>query len=92
MTHPLVNWDNFEKFCDRVGGRVQVGAKAYGNASFMRPADELVGEIEEELLDVCGWAFVLWTRLRHLRAVLPQAPEPPPPPRRSRPRRPARAG
>jgi len=24
-------------------------------------------EIEEELLDVAGWAFILWTRIRALR-------------------------
>jgi hypothetical protein len=27
----------------------------------------LVGEIEQELLDVCGWSFVLFERLRRLR-------------------------
>jgi hypothetical protein len=32
-----------------------------------RPPGELLGEInEEQLVDVCGWAFVLWCRLRDL--------------------------
>jgi len=33
------------------------------------PAD-LLSEIEEELLDVCGWSFVLWCRLHRLRVIL----------------------
>jgi hypothetical protein len=30
------------------------------------PPLELVGEIEQELLDVCAWSFVLWGRLQRL--------------------------
>jgi hypothetical protein len=60
----------FADFIGRVHGRLEAGAEQYGEASFRRPVGELAGEIEEELLDVCGWAFILWTRVRRLRGVL----------------------
>ena len=38
--------------------------------SLDRPSVELAGEIEEELLDICAWSFILWTRLRGLRRAI----------------------
>jgi hypothetical protein len=58
------------QFWLRLRERLEAGAQNYGGASFRRAPAELAGEIEQELLDVCGWAFVLWCRLRRLRAVL----------------------
>ena len=58
------------EFWLRLRERLEAGARSYGDASFRREPAELAGEIEHELLDVCGWAFVLWCRLRRLRAVL----------------------
>jgi hypothetical protein len=58
------------QFWARLRERLEAGARSYGEASFGREPAELAGEIEQELLDVCGWAFVLWCRLRHLRTVL----------------------
>ena len=35
------------------------------------PADKrLAVEVEEELMDVAAWAFILWTRVRGLRVML----------------------
>jgi hypothetical protein len=53
-----------------VRARLKAGQQSYGDASFQRSPAGLVGEIEQELLDVCGWAFVLHERLRRLRAAL----------------------
>jgi len=43
--------------------RLRVGAEVYGDKFFDRPPVELIDEIEAELLDVCGWGFILWSRL-----------------------------
>jgi len=59
--HPL-----FPDFIAAVAARLEKGREAYNDQSFSRPPGELVGEIKEELVDVCGWAFVLWCRLRDL--------------------------
>jgi len=43
-------------------------AATYGDASFTRPATELVDEAQQELEDVCGWSPLLWIRLERLKA------------------------
>ena len=58
------------EFWLRLRERLEAGARSYGDASFGREPAELAGEIEQELLDVCGWAFVLWCRLRRLAPLL----------------------
>jgi hypothetical protein len=58
--------DDVREFFSLLSRRLEVGAKVYGDHSFLRPPAELAGEIEEEILDICGWAFVLWCRLRRL--------------------------
>lgn len=52
------------EFLDRLAERLHAGRREYGDASLVREDAELIGEIEEELLDVAGWAFVLWLRVR----------------------------
>jgi len=59
--------DTFPAFMEQVRARMEKGAAAYGDASFSRPPEELSREIAEELLDVCGWSFILWTRIETLR-------------------------
>lgn len=61
---------SFDSFAAMVAERLEQGRRAYGDQSFTRPPSELASEIEEELADVCGWAFVLWCRLRRLRERL----------------------
>lgn len=60
-------FDRWPAFIERIHARLEVGRRAYGDASFERPADELLDEIEAELLDVCGWSFVLYERIERLR-------------------------
>lgn len=62
--NPIEAWSAFTR---AVAARLESGAAQYGNRSFDRPPGELAGEIEEELLDVCAWSFILWCRLRALR-------------------------
>jgi hypothetical protein len=61
----------FPEFIDKVRSRLADGQRAYGDTSFERPVDELIGEVEEELLDVCAWSFIAWTRLQRAKSRLP---------------------
>jgi NTP pyrophosphatase (non-canonical NTP hydrolase) len=60
----------FDVFAAMVAERLKAGRRAYGDASFARDPADLAGEIEEELADVAGWAFILWTRVRRLKERL----------------------
>lgn len=64
---------DWNTFTAGVESRLAAGARAYGDRSLSAPPAALAGEVEEELLDVCGWAFVLWLRLRALGSRLPAA-------------------
>jgi hypothetical protein len=65
MTDPL---DAFPAFVDAVRARLEAGRAVYGDRSFDRPTAELIGELQQEALDLAGWGFVLWTRLEALEA------------------------
>lgn len=62
--------EKFEDFAGLVQARLSAGAKEYGDRSFSRQPLELMDEIQEELLDICGWSFVLFTRLQKVRDAL----------------------
>jgi hypothetical protein len=47
--------------------RLEAGKQTYGDRSFQMHPAELSGEVEEELLDVTGWAFVLGVRMKSIR-------------------------
>lgn len=64
LADPLEDWTAFVEYAGR---RLQAGRRTYGDRSFYRPPLELVGEVEEELLDVAAWAFILWKRVHALR-------------------------
>lgn len=61
--------DAEDHFIEALRARLDAGRREYGPQSFTRSPVELRGEIEEELLDVAGWAFVLWARMRKLREI-----------------------
>lgn len=58
----------FGHFTDVLFKRLEAGEREYGDVSFQRPMGELVDEVCEELLDVCGWSFVMWCRLQERKA------------------------
>ena len=66
-TDPLEHWP---AFAARVRERLETGRAAYGDQSFDADPAVLVEEIRQELLDVCGWAFVLATRLDRMERAL----------------------
>jgi hypothetical protein len=57
------------EFFEALNAKLDRGERQYGEASFARPAPALVTELEEEALDLAGWGFILWVRLRSLRAA-----------------------
>lgn len=59
--------NDFAAFVSEVEKRLEKGAIEYGDESFDRPIEDLIGEIEQECLDLAGWGFVLWVRLRRVR-------------------------
>ena len=70
MTDPLRSWPTF---ATRVRTRLDEGRETYGDRSFDRLTPELLSEVQAELEDVAGWAFILWTRLERMRAALAAA-------------------
>jgi len=63
MTTPAL-----DAFIAELRARLEAGAREYGDRSFERDPADLLGEIEQELLDVCGWSAVMFERIRRLRA------------------------
>ena len=61
---PLASWPSFVA---EASSRLEAGRAAYGDRSFSLPPAELAREVEEELLDVAAWSFILWTRIRAIR-------------------------
>ena len=67
------HWDRFElEFKLALTNRLQKGFEEYGDGSFSRDPSVLLDELAEEALDVCGWGFILWVRLRDLHANVQQ--------------------
>lgn len=48
-----------EEFIAKVEKRLEQGAKEYGATSFDKMLCELFDEIEEEVLDIAGWALIM---------------------------------
>jgi hypothetical protein len=57
-------------FSSDVRDKLVLGADLYGDGSFSFPIDQLLKEISEELIDISGWSFILWTRIQNLRQEL----------------------
>lgn len=51
-----------EKFLAALDRRLQQGSQAYGDRSLLRPLSGLEREFDEELLDLAGWLYVIWTQ------------------------------
>ena len=61
---------HLDSFVARLRARLITGAATYGDASFTRPAPELVDEVQQELEDVAGWSLLLWIRLERLKQTV----------------------
>lgn len=63
----------FPEFVNQVRGRLERGKRDYGDASFERPLPQLIEELRQEALDLCGWSFVVWARLENLQQLAEEA-------------------
>lgn len=43
------------------------GHQEYGGRSYSAHPIELIGELQQELLDVASWASILWDRLQRMK-------------------------
>ncbi len=57
----------FLSYANRVLLRLREGAQEYGNKSFSMDPLDLLTEIQEELEDICGWSYILHSRLGEIR-------------------------
>ena len=60
----------YAKFSTGILDRLSKGREEYGDKSFSKPPLDLLREIDEELQDVCGWAFILHMRIESIREEL----------------------
>ena len=60
--------DEFPRFSQALADKLRQGYEEYGDNSFTRQPDDLLCELAQEALDLAGWGFVLWVRLRDLEA------------------------
>jgi len=76
MTDPLAF---FASFVDHVRRKLEAGrAFEAATPAVERPTLDLIGEIQDELADMCRWSDCLWARLEYpkARAAVVDAPRP----------------
>ena len=59
--------EDFDEFVSKLNARMADGFKEYGDKSFDRPLLALINEIEEELLDICGWGMITYSRIQDIK-------------------------
>jgi|WetSurMetagenome_2_1015567.scaffolds.fasta_scaffold03061_4 hypothetical protein len=64
------NLASFKAFTEAARSRLEKGRGLYGDRSFPRKPEELLAEIEEEALDLAGWGYIAWSRVRSMREAL----------------------
>ena len=57
----------FSEFMEKLWDRMEKGYLEYGDKSFDRTPAELITEIEEEILDICGWAVILYSKVKEMK-------------------------
>ena len=54
----------YSAYTEAIHKRLEVGKQVYGDSSFESPLQQLLTEIQEELMDVSGWSFILFSAYR----------------------------
>jgi len=67
----------WEAYATEVSRRLRSGQREYHDESFSADPRRLLQELQQELLDVSGWGFILWQRLERVRQCLEGAKLPP---------------
>lgn len=58
-----LRWQHFLRLLEE---RFQKGAEEYGDRSYRKCYSDLIDEIEQEIVDICGWAFFVFHRLHEM--------------------------
>lgn len=58
------------EFSDKLRTKLAKGYAYYGDKSFKGSPLNTIDEIEEELIDICGWSIMLYYKLKVLREAL----------------------
>jgi hypothetical protein len=66
---------DFHEYVIQCRERLMDGAEEYGQVSFSKDPVTLVREVQEELMDVTNWAFILWTRLTAIKEAIANSGE-----------------
>lgn len=61
------------EYTAEVFARLEMGKRTYGDDSFERPLERLLVEIQQELMDVCGWSFIMWSRIEAMKERIASA-------------------
>ena len=57
----------FSEFMEKLWDRMEEGYNEYGDKSFNCTPAELIGEIEEKIIDICGWSMILYSKVKDLK-------------------------
>jgi hypothetical protein len=60
----------FPKFVKLLDAKMLKGFREYGDVSFERQPKDLSEEIQQELIDICGWSMIMWVRLEKIKKKL----------------------
>ena len=55
-------------YFEQLRARIRVGAEGYGDKSFEKTEGRLLQEIQEEILDIAGWSYILWAKIERLKS------------------------
>tara|TARA_R110002073_G_scaffold326370_1_gene506194 strand:+ start:35519 stop:35983 length:465 start_codon:yes stop_codon:yes gene_type:complete len=58
-----------DQFLDALDPRLDKGAREYRNRSMTKKVTDVERELKEELLDLVGWTYVMWSQAAHRAAV-----------------------
>lgn len=65
--HPLTEK---EKYFWELEKRLKIGAECYGDKSFDKTEGRLLQDIQEEILDIAGWSYILWAKIERLKSKI----------------------
>ena len=68
--------EKFPQFAAAVRARLEAGRLAYKDSSFERPLVQLIEELRQEALDLCGWSFIVWARMERLERLVMEVTSP----------------
>jgi hypothetical protein len=61
---------HFKKFVKLLDAKMLKGYKQYGDESFKREPSDLIGELQQEVIDISGWGMILYSRLEEMKLKL----------------------